>query len=154
MVVAWVDLGMLKLSEQTKPNTVIALTAALKQACIWLESIPNRFEAARLLSSDQYLDAAVDVIAPSLIGSCLTHIRMPPRAIPSYNQFSKSSNGSINVPEYIRGEWLISQMRNAGQLQDIDVPADLVRQVFRPDIYQHMRLKLEDQSVQFFRRSG
>ena len=79
---------------------------------------------------------------------------MPPRAIPSYNQFSKSSNGSINVPEYIRGEWLISQMRNAGQLQDIDVPADLVRQVFRPDIYQHMRLKLEDQSVQFFRRSG
>jgi hypothetical protein len=156
-------LGLLASFQQAKPNTVIALSAALKQACIWLESIPNRFEAARLLSSDQYLDASVDVIAPSLIGSCLTHITMPPRAIPSYNQFSKStknaaSNGSntssINVPEYIRGEWLISQMKNAGQIKDIDVPADLVRTVFRPDIYHQMRLKLEDQAVQFFRRSG
>jgi NitT/TauT family transport system ATP-binding protein/nitrate/nitrite transport system substrate-binding protein len=147
-------LGILASFQQTKPNTVLALTAALKQACNWLESIPNRFEAARLLSSDQYLDAAVDVIAPSLIGSCLTHYSMPPRSIPSYNQFSKSNSGSINVPEYIRGEWLISQMRSAGQLKNIDVPADLVRQVFRPDIYQLMRLKLEDQSVQFFRRSG
>jgi ABC-type nitrate/sulfonate/bicarbonate transport system substrate-binding protein len=151
-------LGLLASFQQVKPNTVIALSAALKQACIWLESIPNRFEAARLLSSDQYLDASVDVIAPSLIGSCLTHISMPPRAIPSYNQFSKpsngSSNGSINVPEYIRGEWLISQMKNAGHLKDIDVPTDLVRKVFRPDIYHQMRLKLEDQAVQFFRRSG
>ena len=147
-------LGLLDSFQKSKPNTVIALSAALKQACIWLESIPNRFEAARLLSSVQYLDASVDVIAPSLIGSCLTHISMPPRAIPSYNQFSKSSNSSINVPEYIRGEWLISQMANAGQLKNIDVPTDLVKQVFRPDIYQQMRLKLEDQAVQFYRRSG
>ncbi|MBU3002636.1 CmpA/NrtA family ABC transporter substrate-binding protein [Paraglaciecola arctica] len=147
-------LGVLGSFQKTKPNTVLALTAALKQACNWLENIPNRFEAARLLSADQYLDATVDVIAPSLIGSCLTHISMPPRAIPSYNQFSKTNNGSINVPEYIRGEWLMSQMRSAGQLKDIDVPNDIVRQVFRPDIYQQMRLKLEDQAVQFFRRSG
>jgi NitT/TauT family transport system ATP-binding protein/nitrate/nitrite transport system substrate-binding protein len=147
-------LGLLASFQQANPNTVLALTAALKQACIWLENIPNRFEAARLLSSDQYLDASVDVIAPSLIGSCLTHISMPPRAIPSYNQFSKSNSGSINVPEYIRGEWLISQMAKAGQLKNVDVPADLVREVFRPDIYQQMRLKLEDQAVQFFRRSG
>jgi ABC-type nitrate/sulfonate/bicarbonate transport system substrate-binding protein len=151
-------LGLLSSFQLAKPNTVIALSAALKQACTWLEGIPNRFEAARLLSSDQYLDASVDVIAPSLIGSCLTHISMPPRAIPSYNQFSKSSNGSssgsINVPEYIRGEWLISQMKNAGQLRNIEVPADLVKKVFRPDIYHQMRLKLEDQAVQFFRRSG
>ncbi len=94
------------------------------------------------------------MIAPSLIGSCLTHISMPPRAIPSYNQFSKSSNGSINTPEYIRGEWLISQMVNAGQLKYVDVPTNLVKEVFRPDIYQQMRLKLEDQAVQFYRRSG
>ena len=71
---------------------------------------------------------------------------MPPRAIPSYNQFSKSNNGSINVPEYIRGEWLLSQMANAGQLAGVNVPHKLVKEVFRPDIYQQMRLKLEDQS--------
>ncbi|KXI30684.1 CmpA/NrtA family ABC transporter substrate-binding protein [Paraglaciecola hydrolytica] len=147
-------LGLLESWYKVNPNTVLALTAALKQACNWLESIPNRFEAARLLSSEHYLDAPVDVIAPSLIGSCLTHIRMPPRAIPSYNQFSKSQNGSINVPEHVRGEWLISQMTNAGQLVGVEIPANLVKRVFRPDIYQQMRLALEDQQVQFFRRSG
>ncbi|MEP7706560.1 CmpA/NrtA family ABC transporter substrate-binding protein [Paraglaciecola sp. 25GB23A] len=147
-------LGLLESWYKVNPNTVLALTAALKQACIWLECIPNRFEAARLLSAERYLDASVDVIAPSLIGSCLTHISMPPRAIPSYNQFSKSNNGSINIPEYVRGEWLMSQMHNAGQLAGIDIPPDLVKRVFRPDIYHQMRLTLEDQKVQFFRHSG
>lgn len=147
-------LGLLESWYKSNPNTVLALTAALKQACIWLESIPNRFEAARLLSNDKYLDAAVDVIAPSLIGSCLTHITKPPRAIPSYNQFSKAHNGSLNVPEHIRGEWLISQMSNAGQLDGIKIPLNFVKKVFRPDIYQQMRLVLEDQQVQFLRVSG
>lgn len=147
-------LGLLESWYKHNPNTVLALTAALKQACNWLESIPNRFEAARLLSSERYLDAAVDVIAPSLIGSCLTHISLPPRAIPSYNQFSKSNNGSINIPEYVRGEWLMSQMSSAGQLVGVDIPLNLVKRVFRPDIYQQMRLTLEDQKVQFFRHSG
>jgi two-component system, oxyanion-binding sensor len=147
-------LGIVESWYKHHPNTVIALSAALKQACNWLESIPNRFEAARMLANDRYLDASVDVIAPSLIGSCLTHISMPPRAIPSYNQFSKSNNGSINVPEYIRGEWLLSQMSKAGQLEAVNVPQNLVKRVFRPDIYQQMRLHLEDQQVRYFRHSG
>jgi NitT/TauT family transport system ATP-binding protein/nitrate/nitrite transport system substrate-binding protein len=130
------------------------LCAALKQACVWLESIPNRFEAARLLSQDKYLDAKLDVIAPSLLGSCLTHIGKPPRSIPSYNQFSVSQNSSINQPEHIRGEWLLKQMSKAGQLQDVEIPAGFINTVFRPDIYQKMRLLLEDQSVQFYRNSG
>ncbi|WP_289031418.1 CmpA/NrtA family ABC transporter substrate-binding protein [uncultured Paraglaciecola sp.] len=137
-------LGLLDSWQKKNPNTVLALSAALKQACNWLETIPNRFEAARLLSAEQYLDASTDVIAPSLIGSCLTHVNLPPRAIPSYNQFSKANNGSINVPEYIRGEWLLSQMEKAGQLSGVEVPNDLVKNVFRPDIYQQMRLHLED----------
>ncbi|MFT2091059.1 CmpA/NrtA family ABC transporter substrate-binding protein [Paraglaciecola sp. 2405UD69-4] len=137
-------LGLLESWQLKNPNTVLALTAALKQACNWLETIPNRFEAARLLSSEQYLDAPTEVIAPSLIGSCLTHIDLPPRAIPSYNQFSKSNNGSINVPEYIRGEWLISQMEKAGQLASVKVPNDFVKHVFRPDLYQQMREHLKD----------
>jgi NitT/TauT family transport system ATP-binding protein/nitrate/nitrite transport system substrate-binding protein len=147
-------LGLLESWYQAKPNTVLALCAALKQACVWLESTPNRFEAARLLSQDKYLDARLDVIAPSLLGSCLTHIGKPPRSIPSYNQFSVSQNGSINLPEHIRGEWLLKQMSNAGQLQDVQIPVDFITTVFRPDIYQKMRLLLEDQSVQFYRNSG
>jgi NitT/TauT family transport system ATP-binding protein/nitrate/nitrite transport system substrate-binding protein len=147
-------LGLLESWYQENPNSVLALCAALKQACVWLESVPNRFEAARLLSKEKYLDAKLDVIAPSLLGSCLTHISMPPRNIPSYNQFSVSHNGSINLPEHIRGEWLLKQMTIAGQIPDIDIPADFITSIFRPDIYQKMRLLLEDQSVQFYRNSG
>ncbi|ABG41044.1 nitrate transporter, putative [Paraglaciecola sp. T6c] len=148
-------LGLLDSFNKKHPNTVLALCAALKQACAWLESVPNRFEAARLLCRQEYLNAELDVIAPSLLGSCLTHKSLPPRSIPSYNQFSVSNNGCINQPELVRGEWLIKHMVSAGQIPPhVTIPLDLVAKVFRPDIYQKMRLLIEDQGVQFYRRSG
>ncbi|MEH6711916.1 MAG: CmpA/NrtA family ABC transporter substrate-binding protein, partial [Paraglaciecola polaris] len=55
-------LGLLDSWHQKNPNSVLALCVALKQACSWLESVPNRFEAARLLSQSEYLDAELDVI--------------------------------------------------------------------------------------------
>ncbi|WP_158970195.1 CmpA/NrtA family ABC transporter substrate-binding protein [Paraglaciecola sp. L3A3] len=135
-------LGILQAFYDEKPNTVLALLCALKEACIWLEDTPNRFEIARLLSQQQYLDAPVDVIAPSLIGSCLTDISSPPRAVPSYNQFYRTDDILINIPEHVRGEWLLSKMLNAGQLHNIEVPDDIVKTVFRPDIYEQMRVLL------------
>lgn len=132
-------LGLLETFYLEHPNTVLAMCAALQQACIWLETIPNRFEAARILSRTQYLDAPLDIIAPSLLGSCLTHKNSEPRIIPSYNQFSASPNGSINQPELVRGEWLIRQMHQAGQLSKNALPVNFIATVFRPDIYQQMR---------------
>jgi len=132
-------LGLLKSFNEQNPNTVLSMCAALKQACVWLETVPNRFEAARLLTAQKYLDAELDVIAPSLLGSCLTHIDKPPRSIFSYNQFSASNVGSINQPELIRGEWLLKQMIQAGQVDPNSIPSDLIPQVFKPEIYQKMR---------------
>lgn len=141
-------LGLLGGFYRQYPNTVLALCAALKQACSWLETVPNRFEAARILSEPQYLDANIDVIAPSLLGSCLTHHSMTPRSIPSYNQFSAKNNGSINLPELVRGEWLIKQMIQAGQIKPDNVSDTFIRDVFRPDIYQKMRKLLRVNDVQ------
>ncbi|MEI8648476.1 ABC transporter substrate-binding protein [Paraglaciecola sp. Hal342] len=121
-------LGLLEEFHKKYPNTVLALCAALKQACAWLESVPNRFEAARLLCNENYLNAELDVIAPSLLGSCLTHQSLPPRSIPSYNQFSVSNNGCINQPELVRGEWLIKHMVNAGQIPPCNDPTRFGRQ--------------------------
>lgn len=136
-------LGLLGEFYQHNPKTVLALCAALKTACSWLETIPNRFEGARILSKSQYLDANLDVIAPSLLGSCLTYKNKAPRSIPSYNQFSSVNNGSINQPELVRGEWLLKQMEQAGQLSGVKVQDKFVSTVFRPDIYHRMRLLLE-----------
>lgn len=137
-------LGLLSEFYDQNPNTVLALCAALKKACSWLETVPNRFEAARILCKPQYLDANLDVIAPSLLGSCLTHKDKAPRSIPSYNQFSALNNGSINLPELVRGEWLLKQMRQAGQMPNIEVGDDFVSTVFRPDIYNRMKKLFED----------
>ncbi|TRY30209.1 CmpA/NrtA family ABC transporter substrate-binding protein [Aliiglaciecola sp. M165] len=137
-------LGLLSSFQQQHPDTVLAICAALQEACQWLETVPNRFEAARLLSKVKYLDASIDVIAPSLLGSCLTHIERSPRSIPSYNQFSANRNGTINQPELVRGEWLIKQMHQAGQLNMEDIPDDFIASVFRPDIYQNMRCLLNE----------
>jgi NitT/TauT family transport system ATP-binding protein/nitrate/nitrite transport system substrate-binding protein len=52
-------------------NTAYAMLSALSLAYRWLESIPNRFEAAKLLSQKNYIDMPIDVIEPSLLGSCL-----------------------------------------------------------------------------------
>lgn len=126
------------------PNTVVALCGALQQACKWLETIPNRFEAARILSQPEYLDTRLDVIAPSLLGSCLTEKGRSPRSIPSYHQFSVNRGSSINQPELIRAQWLLKHMDKAGQLDALEIPPGFVSRVFRPDIYQKMRPLLDE----------
>ena len=136
-------LGLLEQFYLQNPQTVLSLCAALKESCAWLENVPNRFEAARILCKPQYLDASLEVIAPSLLGSCLTHVDMAPRSIPSYNQFSANNNGSINLPELVRGEWLVKQMDQLGQLDASRLNSDFVSRVFRPDIYQDMHDMIE-----------
>lgn len=141
-------LGLLGAFYQRYPNTVLAICAALKQACEWLEDVPNRFEAARLMTHAEYLDASLDVIAPSLLGSCLTHREMAPRSVPAYNQFSDSKTEAVNQPELVRGEWLVKQMQMAGQLDNYDIPVRFISRVFRPDIYQQMQMLLANSNQQ------
>lgn len=128
-------LGFTEQFYRQHPNTVLGLCAALKQACNWLNSVPNRFEAARLLCEPQYLGAELDVIAPSLLGSCLTSISQAPRQVPGYNQFSCGEGTDVNRPNKSSGEWLIKQMLASGQIAEQALPQDIVAQVFRRDIY-------------------
>ncbi|WP_100656901.1 CmpA/NrtA family ABC transporter substrate-binding protein [Alteromonas flava] len=115
--------------------TTRALICALQQSCDWLRDVPNRFEAARWLASKAYLDTEIDIVAPSLIGSCLTHSDAEPRDIPSYNQFSGDNSNQSNCPNFTFGEWLHSQMYAAGHLEGNICADKLITEVFRPDIY-------------------
>lgn len=122
-------LGLTQKFAQEHPNTVKALCASLKRACQWLEDTPNRFEAARLMTGAEYLSAPLEVIAPSLIGSCLTHNSLSPRAVPFYNQFSGKTN-DVNRPTQAQGRWLVDRMFEAGQLPAKSEAIDLVAKVF------------------------
>jgi NitT/TauT family transport system ATP-binding protein/nitrate/nitrite transport system substrate-binding protein len=74
--------------QERNPKTHLAVLRALLGALAWLDSIPNRLEAARMLWDKHYIDAPLDVIAPSLINSCLTRAGDSPRSVPGYHRFS------------------------------------------------------------------
>ena len=127
-------LGILQSYYEQNTDTVEQLCRALKKACEWLEYTPNRFEAARMLSGYDYLDAPIDVIAPSLIGSCLVKDDLSPRHVPGYNQFYCPYK-DINSPSYSNGEWLLKQMVSAGQIAPEIADKFAINSVFRADIY-------------------
>lgn len=129
-------LGILAEWQIKYPETTMALIAALQEACIWLENIPNRFEAARILATSKYLDTNIDVIAPSLLGSCLVYHNKPPRIVPSYNQFTAIGKASSNSPEIAYGESLLGHMVEAGHVEQQRADSLFVGSVFRNDIYQ------------------
>lgn len=129
-------LGVMADWQQRNPETTFTLIAALTEACQWLENIPNRFEAATLLASERYLDADIDVIAPSLLGSCLTRQGKPPRIVPSYNQFSARQDIRGNKPDSPFGQFLLNQMSEAGHLPPEIKNSAMIGAIYREDIYQ------------------
>ena len=120
---------------QRYPNTVTALCVAIERACRWLENVPNRFEAARILSQEQYLGAPLDVIAPSLLGSCLTHQTSSPRAIEQYNRFYSSKDRGVNTPSIERGRWLLNKLYEAGQISKELCDSVRIEDIYREDLF-------------------
>ncbi|MGB2740856.1 MAG: CmpA/NrtA family ABC transporter substrate-binding protein [Cognaticolwellia sp.] len=129
-------LGLLSNWQIKHPNTTLALMSALYDACQWLENIPNRFEAARLLSRAKYLDTHIDVIAPSLLGSCLTLNGTTPRKVPNYQQFSRLDDPTFNTPAHHYGEAIADLMQACQQISS-QQRADLnITAIYREDLYQ------------------
>jgi ABC-type nitrate/sulfonate/bicarbonate transport system substrate-binding protein len=129
-------LGLMSDWQANNPQTTFALVSALYEACQWLENIPNRFEAARLLSRAKYLNTHIDVIAPSLLGSCLTLNDTSPRKVPTYQQFSTLGDSTFNTPAQHYGEAIAELMYECGHIsaqQSIDLN---IASIYREDIYQ------------------
>ena len=129
-------LGLMSDWQVKHPETTFALVSALYESCQWLENIPNRFEAARFLSRAKYLDTHIDVIAPSLLGSCLTLNNLSPRKVENYQQFSTLGDPAFNRPAHYYGENIAKLMHasghiNAKQIMDLDISS-----IYREDIYQ------------------
>lgn len=128
-------LGLSANWQANHPNTTLALVSALQEACTWLSSAANRFEAARLMSKIEYLNTNIDVIAPSLLGSCLTQAGQSPRDIPAYNSFSLTQLKNSNCPTQAFGEQILSQMLSAGHISRGHVSENTVSSIYRGDIY-------------------
>ncbi|MFA3792661.1 CmpA/NrtA family ABC transporter substrate-binding protein [Aliiglaciecola sp. SL4] len=137
-------LGFLSSFVETNPNTVLAVCAALKQSCIWLDSVPNRFETAVMMSQQGFLGEPLEVITPSLLGSCLTQAKFSPRSVPSYNQFSTTVDGNdVNNPDVEYGQWLLQKIQSSGQIPDGIETNGCIERIYRSDIYAQIAPLLE-----------
>lgn len=135
-------LGITAEAYESRPLKYQQLCAAIIDACEWLKDVPNRFEAARILSQEPFLNTSIDNIAPSLIGSCLTSSDSSPRHIPHYNRFSSLSLNKtkgmyeVNRPTLEQGKQLLSKVRKAWpQLIDNSINEVEVTNCFREDIF-------------------
>lgn len=124
------------------PEIFEHLCAALIEACQWLKEVPNRFEAARIMSSDQYLDTNIDIVAPSLLGSCLTEEGKSPRHLPHYNRFSSIFSAAdegpyaVNRPTFEQAEWLYGKLQHVWpHAFENKIAEQVMKQCFRPDIF-------------------
>lgn len=116
---------------KANPNTHIAVVRALLGALAWLDSIPNRFEAARLLWNKGYIDAPLEAIAPSLINSCLTRAESTPRSIPDYHRFFGLD---CNVPSVADAN-MIGHFLYAYGLLDETPTTEVLQQSFLESVY-------------------
>ncbi len=109
--------------EQEK-HTLIKLSAGLLAACSWLQPQANRFEAARWLAHSDYLSEPLEVIAPSLLGSCITRYDSAPEQVPQYNRFFGNDPSVVNKPSLSHQEWLLQKMQDAKQIsgESISMP--------------------------------
>jgi NitT/TauT family transport system ATP-binding protein/nitrate/nitrite transport system substrate-binding protein len=120
---------------EDNPDAVASLINALIEACSWLSTMPNRFEAARILSHLDYLNTPIDVLTPSLLDSCLTQEGKSPRPVPLYNQFGQETGTQNNCPSVAQGEWILNQMIVSGHVDENTLTQEFVGSVFREDIF-------------------
>ncbi|MFC3120879.1 CmpA/NrtA family ABC transporter substrate-binding protein [Agaribacter flavus] len=126
-------LGILKTRYEEEPALFKRLIDAITASCEWLSILPNRFEAALILSKTKYLDTPLEVVAPSLIGSCLTKTNTTPRELPLYNVFGSSENDNVidtNIEDF---EALQKHMLFAKQIHN-EVPQSHLFEIFKPSM--------------------
>jgi two-component system, oxyanion-binding sensor len=101
-----------------EPETAVALTATLLEACRWLDEPGNRNQAAVWLAEPDIIGLPVAEIAACLGGdSAGTH------------RLSFHNEGAVNFPYLSDGLWFLSQFRRWGWLAQDRTESDWARQV-------------------------
>jgi nitrate/nitrite transport system ATP-binding protein len=117
---------------QSNPNTHQAVVTALLEACVWLDDPVNRRETCELLSQGRYVNAPVEILEKSLMGTLQFSSDEQPRAAPDYNVFHRYA---ANFPWRSHALWFLSQMVRWGQLEAIIDHDAIANTVYRPDVF-------------------
>jgi two-component system, oxyanion-binding sensor len=101
-----------------EPETAVALTATLLEACRWLDEPGNRNQAAVWLAEPDIIGLPVAEIAACL-GTDATGM----------HRLSFHNEGAVNFPYLSDGLWFLSQFRRWGWLAQDRTESDWARQV-------------------------
>ncbi|MBK8176765.1 MAG: ABC transporter substrate-binding protein [Rhodospirillales bacterium] len=116
-----------------KPDILAALIRALDEAAAWADDPAHRSELVELLAMPAYLNAPAAIIERALNGAMVPARPLAARSVPDFLVLHREG---ANRPPVDQALWLYSQMVRWQQSACHRGDAQLVRQIFRPDVYE------------------
>ncbi|MCG9885744.1 MAG: nitrate ABC transporter ATP-binding protein [Cyanobacteria bacterium] len=100
-------LGVSEAWAQQHPKTLVALIAALLEACEYCDDRRNREEILAVLSQPDYVGLAPEVMAPGFYGSYDRGLGGEPEALYQFNRFFVDKSAS---PDWVQSLWMMAEM--------------------------------------------
>lgn len=117
----------------------LALVAALAEAAVLCDAPEFRPELVKLLARPEYLDVPARIIAPALVGPFALGAERGAVEATDYIRFHARE---ANVPTQARAQWIIDGLVRHGLVPKGQIiPPDLVRRVFRADLFAQSRAR-------------
>lgn len=129
------------------PNTARALVAAILDASKYIDTLSNRSEVVRVISSEPYVNTDHDSIEDRMLGQYDNGIGRK-ASDPNYMKFY--NGGTVSFPYLSDGMWFLTQHKRWGLLKEHPDYLAVVRKVNRIDVYKdaaamtHTPLPLSD----------
>ena len=117
--------------QERHPETHVELIRAISEASTICDTPEGREQAVEILSQPHYLGLEPDLLRSSLF----TDDREDNGTVHS-ESFHIFSDPEVNRPSADKANWLVSQMRNAGLIDELDLKSESpLSQIFREDIF-------------------
>jgi two-component system, oxyanion-binding sensor len=125
-------LGMRRAFADENADTVRRLTAAIFDACQWLDVPANRITAAEILARDDVVGIAPEILSAALGDEFVRGGARSPVALRNTIVFSRDG---ANFPWASHAIWILTQMIRWGQASAPFDIAAVARTVYRSDIF-------------------
>ncbi|QAU35591.1 CmpA/NrtA family ABC transporter substrate-binding protein [Janthinobacterium sp. 17J80-10] len=115
------------------PNTARALTAAVLEACRWIDASPaNKLRAAETIAAKAYVNTSVNIISPRILG-LYSDGAGGSREDPNCMAFHQ--DGAVNFPYLSDGMWFLTQHKRWGLLKEHPDYLGVARAINCIDLY-------------------
>jgi nitrate/nitrite transport system ATP-binding protein len=125
-------LGVREEWAQKHPETNLALTKALLEACKYCDDLRNRPEILELLSRPEYLNISPAYIRPGFIDPYDRGDGKPPQELTTYNQFYLNRT---NYPNRTETLWMLTQLARWSITPFPKNWVEVIERVCRADIF-------------------